>query len=287
MFRSLLSKLRGSRGMTLVELLVVMAILSVVMMAVMSLFIPAVQSTSTSTQVSDVQANLRLAMKAMTRDLLHAGFMVPDNPIIFEASATPTTAENPDPTDFTIRTRAVGNDFARVTGAAGVTNITLTVSDPDMVANFSVDTKVRLYEPIKAQELIYDTGSSSDRAYNVESTGSDTIVISGNGILNADDVPAETVVMRVRDNSQPALSTIRFRLNSTDQALERVVNGTTQVIARNVNFANFTYAKTDEGRVSWVDIELRGVTKGLKPNDAIAGVKERSVRTSVKLRNVF
>ena len=114
-----------------------------------------------------------------------------------------------------------------------------------------------------------------------------TIVISGNGILNAGDVPAETVVMRVRDNSQPALSTIRYRLNSTDQALERVVNGTTQVIARNVNFANFTYAETDEGRVSWVDIELRGVTKGLKPNDAIAGVKERSVRTSVKLRNVF
>ena len=282
MFRSLFSKLRGSRGMSLVELLVVMAILSVVMMAVMSLFIPAVQSTSTSTQVSDVQANLRLAMKAMTRDLLHAGFLVPENPVIFEASATPITAENPDPKDFTIRTCALGNDFARVTGASAGTNITLTVSDPDMVASFPNDSKVRLFDPITALE-INNTGSG---VYNVESTGTNTIVISGSGI-NVDDITPETVVMRIRDNSQPALSTIRYRLNSTDQALERVVNGSTQVIARNVDFANFTYEKTDEGRVRWVDIELRGVTKGLNTNNAIAGVKERSVRTSVKLRNVF
>ncbi len=71
----------GCRGMTLVELLMVMAILSVVMMAVMSLYIPVVQSTAAQTQVADVQDNLRLALKTMTRDLLTGGFLVANDPI--------------------------------------------------------------------------------------------------------------------------------------------------------------------------------------------------------------
>ncbi len=72
---------RSRRGMTLVELLLVMAILSVVTLALMSLYIPTYQSTIAQTQVSDVQDNLRLALKVMTRDILHAGFLVPEDPI--------------------------------------------------------------------------------------------------------------------------------------------------------------------------------------------------------------
>ena len=72
---------RDKRGMTLVELLLVMAIFSVVTLALMSLYIPTEQSTIAQTQVSDVQDNLRLALKVMTRDILHAGFLVPNDPI--------------------------------------------------------------------------------------------------------------------------------------------------------------------------------------------------------------
>ena len=95
MRKFVLKKQHDSRGMSLVELMLVMAILSVVMLAVMSLYVPAYQSTVAQTQVSDVQSNLRLALKTMTRDLLLAGFLVPTNPVIFEASSTGRGARRP------------------------------------------------------------------------------------------------------------------------------------------------------------------------------------------------
>ena len=64
---SQIKRKHGSRGMSLVELMLVMAILSVVMLAVMSLYVPAHQSTVAQSQVSDVLGNLRLAAATMTR----------------------------------------------------------------------------------------------------------------------------------------------------------------------------------------------------------------------------
>jgi prepilin-type N-terminal cleavage/methylation domain-containing protein len=274
-----------SCGMTLVELLVVMTILSVVMMAVISLYIPVHQSTIAQTQVSDVQSNLRLAVSRMTKDLFTAGFLVPTNPIIFEASITPTTGENTDDDDFTIRTRAVGNAFARVDSAVLVSgNIQLTVTDADMTDLFPDGSMVRLFEPMTGDEINEGTGSPSDRAYEVKSTGTDTISIDPGVIIVAADVLSETVVLKVRDASQPALQTIRYRL--VDGTLTREVNGNAQYLARNVDNINFTYDKTPEGRVRRVDIQLTGITKALK-NDAISGAKTRQVNTSVSLRNVY
>jgi prepilin-type N-terminal cleavage/methylation domain-containing protein len=276
----------GSPGMTLVELIVVMAILSVVMLAVMSLYIPTQQSAVAQSQVSDVQSNLRLALNRMTQDLLIAGFLVPTNPVIFEASATPTTAENPDDDDFTIRTRAVGNAFARVSSAASASgDIRITVTNPAMVDLFPVGSKVRLFEPITANEVKATTGSDADRVYTVTANGSGTFDISpGTVITSASDVPAETVVLKVRDNTQPPLQTIRYRLNNG--ALERIVNGDTQFLARNLDSVVFAYDKTPEGRVRRVDMVLTGATQAIK-DDAISGAKSRQVATSVSLRNIY
>ena len=275
---------RNRRGMTLVELLLVMAILSVVTLALMSLYIPAYQSTVAQTQVSDVQDNLRLALKVMTRDILHAGFLVPRDPI----TSTSDTA-------FTIRSRIVGNDFARVASTANLTGkIRITVSDPDMVDNFQVGSRVRLFEPINANEVTeqpVNVGvTDQDRAYPVDAVGTNTIDIdtSNNPSLDAADILSETVVLAVRDQNQPPLQTIQYPLNN--ESLERRVNGNFQVLARNVdmNTANslFDYELNSEGRVEIVDITLTGKTVALK-DDAISGEKTRSVSTSVKLRNVF
>lgn len=275
--------LHGCHGMTLVELIVVMAILSIVMLAVMSLYIPTHQSAVAQSQVSDVQSNLRLALNRMTQDLLIAGFLVPTNPVIFEASATPTTAENPDDDDFTIRTRVVGNAFARVASASG--NIQITVTDPAMVDLFPVGSKVRLFEPITANEIKATTGSDADRVYTVTANGPGTFNINpGTVLTSAADVPAETIVLKVRDNAQPPLQTIRYRLNNG--ALERIVNGDSQFLARNMDSVSFDYDKTPEGRVRRVDIVLTGATRAIK-DDAISGEKIRQVATSVSLRNIY
>ena len=264
-----------SCGMTLVEILVVMTILSVVMMAVMSLYIPVHQSTVAQTQVSDVQSNLRLAVSRMTKDLLTAGFLVPTNPIIFEASITPTTGENEDDDDFTIRTRAVGNAFARVASTSG--DIQITPTDSDMADLFPDGSMVRLFEPMTGDEI-------QAGAYEVQSSPAGTIAIDPGGAFTAAEVLPETVVLKVRDATQPALQTIRYRL--VDGALTREVNGNVQYLARNVDSINFTYDKTPEGRVRRVDIQLTGITKALK-NDALSGAKTRQVNTSVSLRNVY
>lgn len=275
---------RNSRGMTLVELLLVMAILSVVTLALMSLYIPTQQSAIAQTQVSDVQDNLRLALKVMTRDILHAGFLVPNDPI----TATSDTA-------FTIRSRIVGNDFARISSAANLTGkIRITVSKSDMVDNFQVGSRVRIFEPINANEVteqpVVAGVTDQDRVYPVDAVGTNTIDIdtTNNPSLDAPDILAGTVMLAVRDQSQPPLQTIRYVLNN--DSLERWVNGTFQVLARNVdmNTANsfFDYDLTSEGRVAIVDIKLTGKTRAIK-DDAISGEKTRSVSTAVKLRNVF
>jgi prepilin-type N-terminal cleavage/methylation domain-containing protein len=278
------SKIFDSRGMTLVELIVVMAILSIVMMAVMSLYVPVQQSTVSQTQVADVQSNLRLAANRMTKDLLIAGFLVADNPIIFQASATPTTAENPDDSDFTIRTRAVGNSFARVEKAEDASgDIELTVTDPEMVDLFPVGTKVRLFEPMTGEELLATIGTDSQRVYEVTNTdkAASTIDIDNGVVVTKDDILAETVVLKVKDSGEPPMQTIRYRL--VDGHLTREVNGNVQFLARNMDSVQFLYDWTSEGRVRRVDILLTGAT-----DDALKdGPKSRQVDTSVTLRNVY
>ncbi len=290
-------KRHGSRGMTLVELLLVMAILSIVMLAVISLYIPAYQSTVVQTQVSDVQGHLRLALKTMTRDLLIAGFLMPYDPIAFPDAApdyyvdTPTSGGTENSADFIIRTRAVGSDFARISIVGGVPgDVALTVTDSEMVENFPVGSRVRLFEPVTGTEVKKDTGNPEDRVYTVLTSSGSTINITS-GALLLSDILEETVMIRVRDVSAPALQTIRYTLSNGE--LRRTVNNQVQFLARNLDTSDttvggpsfFDYDYTAEGRVKRVDVKLTGQTRALK-DDAISDEKRRAIETSVKLRNV-
>jgi prepilin-type N-terminal cleavage/methylation domain-containing protein len=294
MRHSILKNWRSCRGMSLVEMLVVTAILSIIMFAVMSLYVPAHQSTIAQNQVSDVNSNLRLALKVMTQDLLSAGFLVPMTPIVF-SDADPNyrdfnlndigTVNN---SDFIIRSRIVGNDFARVINTIdlGAGLYQLNVSDQDMPENFPVGSKVRLFEPISTNEVKWDTGLDADRAYPVTAVGTSTITINTTSmpsISSITDIPAETVVVRVRNENQPPLQTIRYRLDSG--ALIRDINDSIQVLARNVDAIDFNYNFTPQGRVNQIEIALTGKTQALK-NDVISGEKTRQIKTTVQLRNI-
>lgn len=264
------------RGLTLVEVLMVSAILGIVMLAVMSLFIPAVKSTAIQSQVTDVQGNLRLGMNRMTQDLLTAGFLTGTTaPIVFE------TGIMDDPVDFTIQTVAVSSGFGRVTSASSPT---VTFSQPSMVNSFPNGSIVRLFEPVSATELVPgDVYTVS----NADSTAG-TIDISG---FPGGGVPRETVVIRIKDAAQPVLQTIRYQLQDTDadgapDALVRIVNGATQFLARNVADITFGYEHSGSGRVSMVEVSLQGQT-GDFGDDAVSEQKTRELKTSVSLRNTF
>lgn len=264
----------AARGMTLVEMLVVMAIFGIVMLAVMSLFIPAVRSTAVQTQVTDVQSNLRLALNRLSMDLLTAGFLIgDDDPIIFESGTID------DPVDFTIQTRAVGSGFARVDSA---TSTVLTLSQPAMVDNFPDGSKVRIFESVTATEV-------EGVVYTItQGPGSDELTISP---AAGATIPEEAVVVRIKDAAQPALQTIRYQLSDQDgdgnnDTLIRTVNGATQLLARNVSNVNFAYEYSGSGRVNKIDVALTGRTEAVG-NDAIGAQKTRTLQTSVTLRNVF
>jgi prepilin-type N-terminal cleavage/methylation domain-containing protein len=283
----------GCKGMTLVELLVVMAMLSVVMMAVISLYIPVVRSTAAQTQVSDIQSNLRLALKTMTRDLLTAGFLVSNDPIAFPDADPNYTDDNltnrgtNNSQDFIIRTRVVGDGFARIFNSAVLgSTVELTVTDEEMVDSFPDNSVVRLFESIAGTEIIASSGSNADRAYTVSSSDRATkkIVINRGNLPIPNVILPETIMLRVKNSSQPALQTIRYFFE--DGSLKRDINGTVQILARNLSSVTFDYFPTiSTERVKRVDIRLTGKTKAVG-NDAISAVKTRSVETSVKLRNI-
>jgi prepilin-type N-terminal cleavage/methylation domain-containing protein len=104
MYLQRIKSMNSNRGMSLVELIVVMGILSIVMLAVMSLYIPAHQSTVVQTQVSDVQSNLRLALNTMTSDLLTAGFLASRYPVVFPDADTAPNYDDPNLANMGIAT---------------------------------------------------------------------------------------------------------------------------------------------------------------------------------------
>jgi len=283
MRKFLLKPRHASRGMTLVEMLLVMAIFAIVMLAVMSLFIPAVKSTAVQTQVTDVQSNLRLAMNRITQDLLTAGFLIgDDDPIIFESGT------DKDQEDFTIQTRAVGSGFARIREETDcgttipVSSTVLPLSMGAMVDNFPVGSKVRLFESVTAVEL-------EGAVYTVASKDSCKLTLDGVGV--GVPIPEEAVVIRIKDDTQPAMQTIRYRENDSDgdgntDSLVRIVNGDTQILARNVSDVNFLYEDSASGRIHKVDVVVTGQTEAVG-TDAVSSAKTRVLQTSVTLRNVF
>ena len=260
------------RGFSLVEVLMIMVIMSLVMTAVFSLFISTHKSTVVQNRVGDVQENLRLALRVMTRDLLNAGFMVIDDPITFPVGPpSPATA---NAADFTIRTRIVGGGFGRVvadgTGA-------LTLGSAAMAGNFKAGSKVCFYEPLQTNAL--------------DATPSTVSAVAGVTVTTdyPNPVPAETIMVLVTNTASCTNpQTIRYRVN--DGNLERIVNGDPQILARGVDTVNFAYGWTDATsppqRVRRVDISLLGTAKGVAGTSAIPD-KDREVQTSVTLRNVF
>ncbi|GEM_PF-3340570 len=312
MGRKISMRYAGNRGFTLIEAIVVMAILSVVMLAIMSFIIPTQQSMKMQSNATDVQSNLNLALNVMTKDLLMAGFLVDPafDPVVTNAAcpsywkgdtATDNMAAGPifwqgdditeDTNDLTIRTRVSGNAFAVIDGVAGSSgNWTITPSHQDMFNNFcSGNTvkvaSVRVFNPVSMRELgcASDACEMTPAAANTLSncnSATKTFVIN-NTVL---DSSTSNGLVIVGATGLP-MHTIRYRVNNG--TLERIVNGVTQNLARGVTSINFAYGKSTGGVVKRVDITATGVIAAMKAGEAELGQKTRTLTTSVNLRNSF
>ncbi|PLX83425.1 MAG: hypothetical protein C0616_00145 [Desulfuromonas sp.] len=292
----------NASGFTMVETIMVMAILSIVMMAIMSLYIPAVRSSSVQTELSETQANLRLAMDRMTRDLLSAGFLVrPEYAAGGAAGAILWQGDvaSEDTDDLTIRTRLIGDSFGRVVDNDGAGKFAL--SNQDMASAFTVNSTVRIFQPMSAVEaegIGVDYDEDDPTTYDDYLHTVTAIDDSGTGTVNGTTYPAiltlnpaptgtfnQSVIVKIRDNAQPPMQTIRYRVNNG--ALERIVNGVTQLLAPGVESVLFDYERSATGAVKKIDITLTGEPVGREGGGIESEDKERQLQTSVTLRNVY
>jgi len=260
--REAYSKIKSDKGMTLVEVLVVAAILGVVVMAVMSLFIPTVQNTAVQTEVSDVQSNLRLAIDRMTDDLLTAGFLMDGaDPII-----------NNDATGFTIQTRLVGSGFGRTAAASGDK---ITLAQEAMLTNFPQGSSLRLFNPS-------DPTTGSSQIYEVKNVDADDSELTIEPTITS--LSSESLVVVSVAPGTPLTQTIRYQLE--DGALSRTINNSQkQFLARGIDDVSFDYWPS-ASEVRRVDINLTGATEERIVNGTPTQ-KTRELRTTVTLRNTF
>jgi prepilin-type N-terminal cleavage/methylation domain-containing protein len=287
---------RLNKGFTLVELLIVTALMGLVAMAIFTLYRTTSRTAATSDEVIEVQQNLRIAMDQITRDLRMAGFMTPPlNDAFLQADATSLTLVTATATG-----RAARIDQDLVTD--GSAELDFTVALEEMVDLFVVDDTVRVLRPPNQGEPI-------GQVFNV------TGVNRNNRRLSLDDFSGSVAVEYLRGDmivqttaAAPNPNTVQYCLGPAadcgstvatcpvnQNCLMRILNGTAAVVAGNIapDGLTFTYflengnqtvAPADLGQIRALRVELTGQTVTTVPlSDGQA--KTRTITSVVKLRN--
>lgn len=109
----------NNKGFTLVEVLVAMAIASVVGMAGVSLFSSSNWAYKFNEDVADAQQNVRVSSDRLVKDIRTAGFGLPDPPFSLSftgLSTTPTVLPNPLTSPITVSNSATAPDSITILG---------------------------------------------------------------------------------------------------------------------------------------------------------------------------
>jgi prepilin-type N-terminal cleavage/methylation domain-containing protein len=276
------------KGFTLIEVIIVMAILSIVMMAVMSLILPMQRSAAVQSQVVDVQGNLRVALEGIAKDFRNAGFLCA-NPIVFNGA---------EPNKIVINTRAGRVGIVNPAGIPAAPTGDFTLSDVEQGNTFPPGTFVGIFSPLapdnylNGQTYRVDTQNAGDKRLI-------TLIKSGGSpLLDADidafrDVSQPLVLLPIASAAVPVANTIRtitYEFDAANKALKRSVDGgATQYLARGVvgSFEPKNTTMADGSTpINRVIVNLTGETKQVGVDDAIGSVKTKTIRTVFTLRNI-
>lgn len=299
-----MDKSKRASGFSLVEMIVVMAIMGVIVMAVMSLFIPVKRSSVVQSQLADVQSNLRLAIDRITKDLRNAGFLVSGNAISGYNSTTL------DSSSLVITTRsAVSGRFGSITAYADAGSDDYTLLYEDQVRFFKPGDFVAILHPLSGNVLggdyfevcgtdvitkkitIKASCSPSNPLSSAQKEAVNATFNEPNNLLlhaqNPSVLPSPYTQADLNDNM---LRTITYALEdgtlTRDVSPSLVLGGNTkQYLARNLSDLRFLVAEDADGDVFRVTIEVEGETRKVS-NDAVGSAKSKRYRTVVSLRNI-
>ena len=184
----------GRRGVTMIELLIVMAMLGVVMTAMYSLYTTHQRSAYTEDEALEVQQSLRIALESMTRDIRMAGFAIagPATPVnsVGTSNNSPLGATQFDHNksdSITINTTSTSETYARIDAArTGLGAFTVDSSESvDMFSDGDLVTIVRPQyktQPGGAANIFRIKTAPSGRDRNAKTI---TLEVSAGGDINA------------------------------------------------------------------------------------------------------
>lgn len=269
-------------GFTLVELLVVVAILGIVTMAISSLYISSQRSAGTTEEVSDVQQNIRVAIDFIARDIRNSGFLLPvAQPAVSVApyflcrdlNADGDCTDVGESFSLTLQTAAPLGKVARI-AAPGFPSVAVTTTDhvinvtaADMVDLFDSGASsgdfVRIFRPgnsAPVQDLIYRvTGknrSGTPPTLTLQGFSAIDNFLAGDLIVGipVSGGPYDVAGVFPAPAAGPSVSTITYILDhdpdSTDPAMRRltreVINSDgAQVVASKITDIELSYIMTD------------------------------------------
>ncbi len=225
--------LRSEGGFTLVELLMVVAIMGLVVIGIYGLYLSMNRSTYQQEEVVEVQQNLRTAMNYIGRDIRMAGFMIP-------LSSTPIETASGD--SITLNSATLSGRMAKIDAPFTCIDVTqdVTVKDPEMVDLFDENREdlkyVRIIRPAnrtQPQNAIY-TVANKDRT-------SRTLRLAGFSNSPPVQFAVGDLIVNVPSGSAFPL-TIQYSLNGGD--LVRISGGS-EIVASYLTSLEFEYLRAD------------------------------------------
>lgn len=296
---------QGEHGFSLIELLMVVAMLGIVLGAMYSLYISHQRNAYTSDETVEVQQNLRIAMNSISRDIRIAGFLLPPGNTPISAGTTSTTIYISSGCPSGIITRITPSPSPQI---GIVSSNTFTVDNDGSASAFSNGDYVRIIHPVDKTEP-----GGTDRIYQVSGNPVNSITLNTaapfsdpvNVFFNTGDVickvssaatpaPPNPNIIEYSLGNGGACPTGQMCLMRTDE------NGATNVIAQNIanNGLQFQYlldkyplpnetnapAATDLSSIRAVRVTITGQTAATV---ALSGnvPKQRQMETLIQIRN--
>lgn len=277
-------------GFTLIEMLVVMAILGIAMTVVYNVFLSSQKTIYTQDEIIDVQQNLRISAELMSREIRMAGLLIPASANPISNASTATLLE--------LQVASATGEYARIstekllsTTVTSTDNIPFTIATVAMVRQFDINDKVRIYRPASSSEpasaeytVVTIIDNPTDPAYPA-------LTLSGFTTpdlqINASDMIAKVIA------GSPNPNTIRYTLVS-NQILRTVNGGTSQIVADNITDLQFVYTLTDGtttnapttfNNIRSIQITINGRNLRTDAFNKNTNVRDRRLSTLVKIRN--
>lgn len=288
--------LSGRGGFTLVELLVVTAIMGLVIGAVYSLYLTNMRTAYNQDEVAEVQQNLRIAMDAIATDLRKAGALVPKGTDpIDSCTATSLVINTAEPTGAVAM-------ISKTKESSAFSNFSTTVDSSEALDLFEVDDAVRLINPYDGSEPFCKAKLPALSNYTtlvVESVEKDAKSIR---LKRSEAMPFDAgvkiekgyIITKKMGSGQPRFDKVAYSMAACpagsglgDNCLFRSVNGGSgDVIASNLSailFAPLDKQSYGVDQTTAVQVTLTGVT--VKKTSSTDTQRSRQLTSIIRLRN--